>query len=134
MNNQAIDVVRNVVALVWNDGDLQAADSYFPADFPNGPHLPPGPEGVKEWHRQNRAAFPDVRYTIEDIFADGNKVALRWTATGTHLGQWGTLAPTGNTVTWTGQHIFECRDGQIVALWSHADILGKLQQVGVQIG
>jgi predicted ester cyclase len=76
-------------------------------------------------------AFPDIQVTAEDVFAEGEKVALRWSAQGTHRGEMMGIAPTGKQVTMTGQAIYRITGGKIEEAWSHGDALGMLQQFGV---
>ncbi len=83
-------------------------------------------------------AFPDYRITVEDQVAEEDKVATVWTATGTHQGEWGspagTVAPTGNRVTWTATTTLRLSDGKIseviASSWDHLGILQQLEAVG----
>lgn len=119
----------------WNDADFEVidevvaadADHYNPMDPPN---VPPGPEGEKQLVRAYQSAFPDATIEIENLVADGEKVAVRWTATGTHDGEFMGIEPTGNDVEIVGFEINQVEDGQIVASWGLFDGLGLLQQLG----
>jgi predicted ester cyclase len=126
-------LVRALVDKVWNLEDPSFADEVFPYDWPTGPELPPGPEGVKRWSIEDHATFPDVRYVIEDLVAEGDRVAVRWTACGTQRGSFGPVPPTGRSVTWSGIHIYRIRDGRFVEYWVEADSLGRLRQLGVEL-
>jgi hypothetical protein len=64
-----------------------------------------------------RTAFPDLKLTLEDIFAEGEMVAFRWSARGTHLGDWLGIPPTANHVTATGITIFRIAGGKVVESW-----------------
>ena len=75
--------------------------------------------------------FPDVRHTVDDVLTEGDLVALRWTATGTHEGEFQGIEPTGRQATWTGINVYRMECGRIAAVWSEADGLGRLQQLGV---
>jgi steroid delta-isomerase-like uncharacterized protein len=90
-----------------------------------------GPEGVKQFAKIYRDAFPDVHYTIDDQIAEGDKVVTRWTATGTHKGQLMGIPPTNKHATVTGIVIGRYKDGKVVEGWSNYDMLGMLQQLGV---
>ena len=68
--------------------------------------------------------------TIEDLFAEGDKVVLRFTFHGTHQGEFMGVAPTGKQVTMPGIDIFRIADGKIVELWGQEDVLGMMQQIG----
>ena len=67
-----------------------------------------------------------------EVFAD-DYVVGRWTATGTHLGQWGGLAPTGRTATFSAANIFRFDNGKVVEIWNHRDDFGLFEQIGSPI-
>lgn len=77
------------------------------------------------------AGFPDVRHTVDDAVAEGDLVALRWTATGTHDGEFQGHAATGREATWTGINLYRFECGKIAQVWSETDGLGRLQQLGI---
>jgi predicted ester cyclase len=81
-----------------------------------------------------RGAFPDLHYTVEDVVADGDRVAVRWHWTGTHQGAFRGIAATQRAVTNNGLAIFRLRDGRIVAATLETDRLGFLQAIGVVPG
>jgi predicted ester cyclase len=89
-----------------------------------------GPQGLQETVTQFRAAFPDLNLTIEDTVAHGDRVATRWTATGTHQGELLGLAPTGEPVAITGMTIDRFRGAKIIEAWSNWDTLDLMQQIG----
>ena len=72
-----------------------------------------------------------MKFTIEDLFADGDKVVLRWTWQATHSGSFRGFAPTGQRVTNTAIVIYRLLDGKVVESWLEADRLGVLQAIGV---
>jgi len=59
-----------------------------------------------------RTAFPDLKINIDDIFAEGGRVAFRWSVSGTHLGEWLDVSPTGNHVRATGITLFRIAGGR----------------------
>ncbi len=77
-----------------------------------------------------RAAFPDVRSTVEEQIAEGDRVVTRWTARGTHTGDFQGMAPTGKSFTLTGITIERVVDGKIAEVWVNRDDLGLLSQLG----
>ena len=77
-----------------------------------------------------RAAFPDVRITVDDVIAAGDKVALRWHSEGTHRGELEGLAPTGARGLVTGISIDRWQDGKVVESWTEWDNLGLARQLG----
>jgi steroid delta-isomerase-like uncharacterized protein len=76
-------------------------------------------------------AFPDLHFTIEDMVAEGDKVVVRWIVRGTHRGTFQDIPPTGKAVTLTGISLFRVANGRGVEVWTDADYLGMLQQLGV---
>jgi steroid delta-isomerase-like uncharacterized protein len=89
-----------------------------------------GIEGLTQYVSMMRSAFPDLRITLEDDMAEGDKVVSRWIAQGTHQGELMGAAPTGNQVTITGITIHRIEDGKIVEEWENWDALGLMQQIG----
>jgi predicted ester cyclase len=91
---------------VFNDGELDAVERFIAPDHvnhdPTAPEVPPGPQGVRMLARHPREAFPDIEYTIEEIFSSGDRVAHRWTFTGTHEAELMGIEPTGRRVEVTG--------------------------------
>jgi predicted ester cyclase len=77
-----------------------------------------------------RQGFPDLRFIIQDMVAEGSRVVVRWTSQGTHRGMFAGTAPTGRQVSNEGIGIYRVEDGKIVESWSQVDRLGVLQQIG----
>ena len=75
-------------------------------------------------------AFPDLQHTVEEIIAEGNAVAARWTTHGTHTGTFQGIAPTGRRVTTSGVTVHHLREGRIAETWLAFDNLSFLQQLG----
>jgi steroid delta-isomerase-like uncharacterized protein len=126
-------MVRRVEEL-WNTGNLAAADEIFAIDFVN--HDPSSPDvrdlvSYKEFITRVLNAFPDFHVTVDDILADGEKVATRWTATGTHQGELMGIPPTGKQATWSGMTIYRIVGGKIVEAWWTKDMYSLLMQLGV---
>jgi steroid delta-isomerase-like uncharacterized protein len=76
-------------------------------------------------------AFPDIRYTVEDMVAEGDKVAVRWTWQGTHQALFRNIPATGKVVSTEGISIFGFRDGKIISAATLTDRLGFLEKLGV---
>lgn len=75
--------------------------------------------------------FPDLQQTMDEVISTDDIVVVRWTATGTHAGEFQGHAPTGKTATWTGINIFEFECGRIVRVVTELDALGRLEQLGL---
>jgi steroid delta-isomerase-like uncharacterized protein len=104
--------VQRYVEEPWNKGNVDALDELCAPNF----HLE-GFGGVEEFKatiQTFRKSFPDLHFTVEEIIAEGDKVAYRWTARGTHQGEYQGIAPTGKTVTSTGITIIRIVDGKVV--------------------
>jgi steroid delta-isomerase-like uncharacterized protein len=133
MSEENKAVARGVFE-AWERGDLDALDELVAADAvdhdPQNPHAGEGLEGLKKTIAMYREAFPDVGFTIEEQVAEGDLVATRWTATGTHEGELMGMQPSGKSSTVTGMAIDRIESGKVVESWGNWDTLGMLQQIG----
>lgn len=133
MSSANREVVRRHYEDGVNRGDMDVATECFAADYVN--HLPGEPEpqrGIEAWKtmfQSFRTGFPDMATRLEDVFSDGDKVAVRHLWTGTHLGEYGGVPPTGVRITFTGNDIYRVVDGKIVEEWSEYDELSILRQI-----
>lgn len=127
-------ISRRAIEEVWNQKKLDVIDEIYAADFvfhdPSESGLS-GPEGYRQFASMYQTAFPDVQFTIEDLIASGDKVALRWTATGTQKAELMGIPPTDLYGITTGIVIDRIVDGKIVEEWTHWDALGQMQNLGV---
>jgi len=90
--------------------------------------------GIKDYKQhvsEFYSAFPDLRFTIEDMVAEGDKVAVRLTGTGTNKGEFRGIPPTNKKVTLWEIQIDRVAGGKFVEGWSRYDTLGLMQQLGV---
>ncbi len=131
-DNKAI--IRRFLEGIFTQGNPDVVDELAAPDFvvhdPSSEVGQVDTEGVKGSIAWSHNAFPDLRVTIEDQVAEGDKVATRWTVRGTHRGEMMGAAPTGNQVTFTGTQTDYILGGKIVESWSNWDTLGMLQQIG----
>jgi steroid delta-isomerase-like uncharacterized protein len=100
---------------------------------PGTPGSAPATEGVdqlRESFRRLRAALPDLRVTLEALIGEGDLVAARWTATGTHSGELAGVPGTGNPVRWGGVDVYRLADGRITEWWRNDDFVHLLAQIG----
>lgn len=124
-------IVHRYIEEVWNRGNLEVADQLVDADFNKDLSGYSGPEGEKRFVRILRTIFSDWRFTIQDMIAEDNKVVIQWTASGTHIGKFMGVAPTGKSFTITGVYICRVSEGKLVGTrHTDWDRLGILQQVG----
>jgi steroid delta-isomerase-like uncharacterized protein len=130
-------LVRRFYDEVWARGNFDVADELFADEYERHDFREseptPGPEGQKRIAADFRAAFPDLTWEIDFILADGDFVAGRWTAMGTHLGVWAGVEPTGRPMQFSGINVFRFADGKVVEIWNHRDDLGLLQQLGAPV-
>jgi len=90
-----------------------------------------GRGGLKRSMIRHVASFPDLGVRIDDIVADGTKVAIWYTAEGTHRGEFEGIPPTGKRVKWSGVDLLTFDGGKISAARFSSDLLGMLRQLGV---
>ena len=127
-------VVQRLMDEVMNGNNLDAVDEIMADDYVNHdtvPGLGSDREGFKQLFAGHHAAFPDLKVVIDDIVAEGDKVANRWSWTGTHKGPFMGVPATGKHVTLTGISIHRFADGKIIEQWHRMDMLGMMQQMGV---
>jgi steroid delta-isomerase-like uncharacterized protein len=121
-------------AKAWVKGDLAAMDELLAADFVNHAAVPgvtPDREGYKQFVTMHHTGFPDFDVNVEDVVAEGDKVARRVSWTGTHKGSYMGIAPTGKQVKVTVITIERIEGGKIAEQWGEADMLGLMGQLGV---
>ena len=127
-------IVRRVNDEVWSEGHLDVIDELIADDFVatvvGAPEQIRGPQGFREFVVMYRTAFPDLRITVDEQFAEGETVVTRWTATGTNEGELMGIPATGKQATTAGININRISDGKLVEGWGLFDQLGLLQQLG----
>ena len=118
-----------------NRGDVSVADNVFASDCVI--HINGSPErnlsldGFKQMVSGLLAAFPDLRFTIEDQISAGDKVATRWVAVGTNSAPFGSVPATGRQVRVDGLILDRVAEGRIVERWEQWDQMGMMQQLGL---
>ena len=124
-------LVPRFVEEFWSKGNLTAADELMTPDVVIHQPEVGGVAGLKRFNTMFRAAFPDWYSTPEELIAEGDKVAERWTGRGTHHGEFQGIPPTGKQVAVPGVVFYRIRNGKIVEFRGSFDMLGMLQQLGV---
>ena len=129
-------VSRRFFEEIFSKGNLAVADEIIAKDHVNSgpgslPGLPTGPEGTKQLVTIYRNAFPDIRFTIDEQIAEGDKVMTRWSAHGTHGGELAGIPATGKTSTVTGIVVDRLVNGMIAESWAIFDQFGMMQKLGV---
>src|SRR3954464_6495770 len=132
-NEQNEQVVRRTFDPV-SAGDTSAAEELIAADAPaHDPAQPEdarGPEGFRQTIELYRSAFSDLKFTIDDVFSDGDMVCTRWSTTGTHDGELMGVPASGNQISGSGISIDRVVDGKVAESWVQWDNLGLMQQIG----
>lgn len=131
-DNKAL--ARRMYELI-NTGNLDGIDGLVSASFVEHeafPGLPStGPEAPKAALAMFRAAFPDLRMSADDMLAEGNKVVVRGTMSGTHKGEFMGIPPTDGNVKVQFIDIIEFRDGMATAHWGITDQAAMMEQLGL---
>jgi steroid delta-isomerase-like uncharacterized protein len=126
-------LVRRFVEEFWNQGNTSAADELMAGDVEI--HMPTGDtvdlDELKGFNGRWRESFPDWHSTFEELVAEGDRVAERWTGRGTHLGELMGIPPTGRRVEAPGSVFYRITGGKIVEFKGQLDMMGLMQQLGV---
>ena len=125
-------IVRRLYDELFAKWNLTVIDEVFSPEY-IGHELPPGtprgPEGIRQLYAGIRAGFPDVRLTVEDVIAAGDRVVVRWRANATHRGTFQGIPPTGAPVSFEGIAIYRLSGEKVVERWVEVDMLGLLEQL-----
>jgi len=133
----SIEENKNIVRRyqeIYNKNELDRLTEVLSEDLltPNiMPGIPPGLEGAKAAHRIMLAGFPDYQTIIEDMVAEGDRVAARIKMIGTHTGDFMGIPPTEKRISFTGIYMVRIANGKIVEHWGEEDSVSLLQQLGV---
>lgn len=123
-------LIRRFLERCLNQGDIDAVGEFVSPEFVD--HLFPdhrGIDGVKQGFRDFRTAFPDIHYAFDDIIAEGDRVVVRYTISGTHRGEFLGVPPSGRRVTWTGINIARINGGKFVERWGAFDTASVMRQL-----
>lgn len=129
------DIYRRIIQAI-SQGDSDALERLIAPDVVDHNPIPgqaPGLEGFKQWMTSARASFPDLQGSVEDVIAEGDRVAARMTWHGTHKGDFVGVPPTNKRVAMTAFHHVRFARGRAAEWWGTADLFGALQQVGATI-
>lgn len=132
MSAESEALVRRFFVEFCNDRRSEVADELIAEDYvSHGPQAPPaeGRDGVRERVGLYQESV-DGHWEVQDIFSVGDRVAARWTGTGTHRGELMGIDPTGRPIEVEAISLFRIADGKIAEEWTVWDALGLLQQVG----
>jgi steroid delta-isomerase-like uncharacterized protein len=132
MSEENKELVRRFVEEFWNQKNPSAADELMAPDVVI--HMPTGEvvdlDGLKGFAEMWRSSFPDWNSTFEELIAEGDRVAERWTARGTHQGELAGIPPTGKRVEVPGSVFYRIVEGKIVEFRGQLDMMSLMQQIG----
>ena len=117
-----------------NQGNVNVLDELFVEDFVDRYPVPgetPNKEGFKQFLAGTHETLPDWHWSLEDIIAEGDKVAYRFTMHGTDKGGYIGLPPTGKEVSFPGVGILRFAKGKVVERWTIVDSMNILHQLGL---
>jgi len=121
---------------VWNKGRVDGIAEMFAVDgiahgLSNDVGTPlAGPDGFRPFHETFRGAFPNIEVLVEDMIAEGDKVAARCSVRGRHTGDHLGVAASNAPVEFTGITIVRVKDGKIIEAWNNFDFLKMNKQIG----
>ncbi len=133
MSEQNKAVARRIYNEVFGQGRLDVIDELLDPNFVEHeefPGLSPGREGLKQFVALFRAAFPDLLLVVEDLIAEGDRVAARITFSGTHQGPFMDMAPTGKRISVGAVEFVRIANGRIMEHWGVTDQMSMMQQLG----
>lgn len=115
---------------ILNGRKMDVADEILSLQYVDHSAAAPGLENFKMYLLMITSVFPDIYVTVEDMFADDHKVAVRLTIRGTQSGSFRGFPATAGQATWSGMDIIHISNGKIVERWSERDFLHMLLQLG----
>lgn len=114
-----------------NEHDTAVLDEILAEDIAHDSGAFPDEPGPRFIMEALFVGFPDITQTMDEVISVDDTVVVRWTATGTHTGEFQGYAPTGESATWTGINIFQIECGRIASITTELDALGRLEQLGL---
>lgn len=129
---QNVAIVSRIWDEIWNLGALDVCEEVLAAGYIG--HLPlmtvRGPAEFRNLVEIYRQAYPNVHLTVDDVFAVGNRVAVRWVSRGTHSGPMMGIPPSNKNIEVMGISLFRMENGKVAEEWEGFDTLGMMQQIG----
>lgn len=124
-------IARRFVEDCWNKGDKAAMRDVIADNCSYHDPAFPGVKSLPDHIASCRSAFPDLRFTVEDVIGEGNEVVLHWTARGTHKGTFLGIPATNRSCNVSGTSISRIEGGKLVEHWADWNVMTLMQQLGV---
>ena len=134
MTTETQKMIERIPLEILNNNKFELIDELYATNYVEhtpAPGVAPTREGFKQTAIALKKAFPDLRYTIEDVIDSGDRIVHRLTATGTMKADFLGMPATGKHATWTEIHIGRVANGRLVEHWGLVDQLGMLVQLGI---
>ena len=127
-----LNAVTRFIENVCNKGELNEIDDLFTEDIVwHGGELVTGVVDFKESIKETRQTWPDIKFKIQDSFADDNKVVIRWIVTATQEGEFMGIPPSHEKFDTYGMEIFHFESGKIKEAWTVFDALTPAMKIGL---
>ncbi len=121
----------------WGKGDIETFKEFLALDYeyyyPSGNSKPMSIEELTEMAKMLWNGFPDMSFSMEEIFAVGDRVIFRFIQRGAHTGDFMGIPATGNEFESSGILISRIKNGKVVEQWEEFDMLGMMQQLGIEL-
>ncbi|GLI04695.1 hypothetical protein YDYSG_07250 [Paenibacillus tyrfis] len=127
MEQKNIETVTAFIEAFWNESDMECTDRFLSDNYQELAYE--SKEGLKRFAGKILEAFPDKRYTVEEMIAQGEKVLVRMTVKGTHTGTFFGTAPTGNSIDVTLYRQYRVVDGKIAEHRGWIDMVTMWRQL-----
>ncbi|WP_098745292.1 ester cyclase [Paenibacillus sp. EZ-K15] len=127
MEQTNVETVTQFIEAFWNQSQLESVDRFLTDDYQELSYQ--SKEGLKKFAATILEAFPDKRYTVEEIIGQGDKVLVRMTVKGTHQGMFFGTTPTGNTIDVTLYRQYRVVDGKIAEHRGWIDMVSMWSQI-----
>ena len=134
MTNKLLPYLQNLTD-AWNSNDLERILPYYAEEYEavdiSEPQVQRGREAVREMLVRYWKAFPDLRFRVTGTVAEGDRIAISWSAEGTHQGPILNIPPTGHKVAIRGVSIIDVKDGLVTRAQYIWDLAGMLRDMGL---
>ena len=131
------ELVKKFYQEVWNERKAQCVEKYLSPSHalvdPNAMDTKTGPEAYKDVLTRFLRAFSNLKFEVQEMVCEKDKVVASWMITGAHTGEYNGMAPTNKKITVEGISIHQIADGKIMDTYSVWDTLGLMKKVGAVV-